>query len=711
MNNLLIPILAAAGGIILILLVFAVMVSKFYVKVAQGRALIINKVTKQPTVTFTGGLVIPIIHKSEVMDISVKTIEILRRGTDGLICKDNIRADIKVTFFVKVNNQSEDVLKVAGQVGCARASDQETLEELFSAKFSEALKTAGKQLQFIELYEKRDNFKDQIVEAIGTDLNGYVLDDAAIDYLEQTPLQALDKDNILDAEGIKKITELTTAQSVLTNELRRNEEKTIKKQDVEAREATLALERQQADAEAKQSREIATTVAREAAETAKVQAEERKKAEEARIKSEEEIAVAEEAKQRQVEVAVKNRERVIGVETERVEKDRQLEQIARERETELQQIEKQKALEIEKKAIADVVRARVAVDKTVAEEEERIKDTRAIAEAKRNKEVAVTAAQAEAEELLTKQVREAEAMEEVAKHKGKERLILADAQLEASDREAKAKIRLSEGVQAEAAAAGLAEVKVREADAIALEKEGAAKARVTQQSMEAEAAGAAAKAAAIEKTGLAEAKVTEQAMLAKAKGIEEQGLAGAKVQLAEADAVEKRAVAEATGLKEKAAAMKALDGAGRAHEEFRLRLEQERQLQMAAIDSQVRIADARAKLMGAAFDQANINIVGGDGQFFDRFVNAVSVGKSVDGFVDSSDRVQQLFGDYLGGQKSLPAEVMETVRGFSSADLQQLTVSGLLTKLMIGAPGDTRDKLTELLGEARKLGLADKKLS
>ncbi|MEM7678173.1 MAG: SPFH domain-containing protein, partial [Myxococcota bacterium] len=117
------------GAGILILFGFAVMVAKFYRKVEQGRALIINKVTREPTVTFTGGLVLPIIHRAEVMDISVKTIEIDRRGKEGLICQDNIRADIKVTFFVKVNKTAEDVLKVAQQVCCARASDQNTLEE------------------------------------------------------------------------------------------------------------------------------------------------------------------------------------------------------------------------------------------------------------------------------------------------------------------------------------------------------------------------------------------------------------------------------------------------------------------------------------------------------------------------------------------------------------------------------------------------------
>jgi uncharacterized membrane protein YqiK len=201
--------LVVAGAILLF--------AKFYRKVEQGKALIVNKMKAEPEVTFTGMVVLPVFHKAEVMDISVKTLEIDRRGKEGLICKDNIRADIKVTFFVRVNKTREDVIKVAQAIGCARASDPRTLEELFNAKFSEALKTVGKQLDFVDLYTKRNEFRDHIVDVIGRDLNGYVLEDAAIDYLEQTPLVSLDPHNILDAQGIRKITELTAIEHVRTN--------------------------------------------------------------------------------------------------------------------------------------------------------------------------------------------------------------------------------------------------------------------------------------------------------------------------------------------------------------------------------------------------------------------------------------------------------------------------------------------------------------
>lgn len=228
--------------VLLITVALLLVITRLFRKVEQGKALIISK-TKKVDVTFTGAVVLPVLHKAETMDISVKTIEIRRTGREGLICQDNIRADIHITFFVRVNKTVEDVIKVAQAIGTERASDKIAIQEFFAAKFSEALKTVGKQLDFVDLYTKREEFRDRIIRVIGTDLNGYHLDDAAIDFLEQTPMAQLDGANILDAQGIRKITELTAIEHVRTNEFQRTEQKEITRQDVDARETILELER------------------------------------------------------------------------------------------------------------------------------------------------------------------------------------------------------------------------------------------------------------------------------------------------------------------------------------------------------------------------------------------------------------------------------------------------------------------------------------
>jgi uncharacterized membrane protein YqiK len=661
------------GVLVAVCLVVVLVVSQLFRKVEQGKALIVSKMRKVD-VTFTGQIVLPVLHKAEVMDISVKTIEITRAGKEGLICQDNIRADIRISFFVKVNKTVEDVIKVAQAVGTARASDRDTLQELFHAKFSEALKTVGKQLDFTDLYTKREELRYRIIEVIGVDLNGYHLEDAAIDYLEQTPLTQLDPANVLDAQGIRKITELTAIEHVRTNEFQRTEEKEITRQNVDAREAILELERRQADAEIKQRREIGTVRAREEAETARVVEEERLRSQSAFLKTEEQLGSQRENQAREVAVAAKNRERVIAIENERIEKDRLLEVIARERETELTRIAASKEVEAQKREIAEVIRERVAVDRTVAEQEESIKKLRAVEEAERQRQTVIIAAEAQAQERLVKDIKAAEAAEQAATHRAAEELTLAEARLKSADLDARAKLRLAEGVQAESAAEGLAAVQVRDKEA-----------------------------EVIEKAGRAEAEATQARMLAEAEGTKAQALA-------EAEAIGAKLKAEAAGLTEKAAAMAALDDASRGHEEYRLRLQAEKDIRLAGLDVQRQVAEAQATVLATGLENADINIVGGESVFFDRLMSSIALGKSVDGFVQHSETAQALAGPWLNGTASFTDDLSRILGSASTADVQNLTVSALLMKLMKTGGADA-SALRKLLDQAGELGVADTSLA
>lgn len=670
------PIIFSAILLAVVFLGLLVMFAKFYRKIEQGHALIVNTMRAEPTVTFTGCMVYPIIHKAELMDISVKTIEIDRSGNEGLICKDNIRADIKVKFFVRVNKTAEDVLKVAQGIGCERASNREILEDLFSAKFSEALKTVGKAMDFVDLYQARDNFRDEIIRQIGDDLSGYVLEDAAIDFLEQTPLAKLDANNILDAQGIKKITELTAVEKVRTNELRRNEEMQIKKKNVETQEALLELERQAADAQARQQREVATVRAREEAETAKIQSEERTKSEMAKLQTEQTLAVQQENSLREKEVAENNRKRAVAIEEEKVTRARELEIVDREKEVTLQRIDKERAVEVQKKAIADVIRERIVVERTVAEQEEAIKELRAVAEAERTKKSVIILAEGQAEEKLVTAVKDAEAQERRARHKAAEEMTLADARLKVAEKTAESKKREAEGTEATAAAPGLAAAKVMMVTAEASQKQGLAEAQVISAKSQAEAQGLKAK------------------LEAEAQGNEKIGLAQVAVRTAEADAtvktghadaetIQARFSAEAKGLQEKFEAMKAMSVETREHEEFRMRLEKAHLENLRALEVQSEVAGKQAEVLSKALGNAKIEMVGGDGQYFEKFVNAISLGKGIDGAIGRSQTLQVALKDHLNGERNMvdDAQKLLGALGGSSNELKDLTLASLISKV------------------------------
>ncbi|GHB99539.1 flotillin family protein [Cerasicoccus arenae] len=668
-----------------------------YKNTPQGRAMVRTGMGGIK-VSFSGILYFTVLHRLEVMDISIKRVRVDRRGKEGLICRDNIRADITVDFFVRINDTIEDVRQVATTIGCERASDLDKIRELFDAKFSEALKTVGKQFDFEELYIEREKFRDEIKKVIGVDLNGYVLDDAAIDYLEQTALTELNPDNILDAEGIKKITDRTSREKILANQIDQDRIKTITKQNVEAREAVLELEKQLAEAEQKQKREVAVITSREEAEAARVHEEQRLRAETARIATEEELAIAEENKLRQIIVAEKSKQRTEAIETERVERDRQLEVVERDKVTSLADIEKDKAIEKEKREIQEVIKERVMVEKTVVVEQEKIKDTEAFAGADRAKKVAITQAEQRAEEQLVEKVKTAQASKEAEQLKAdelyyhevrkaesskksielkaEETVISAEAHETAAGREAAAKKTLAEGVTAESAAEGLGHAKVLEA-----------------------------KASAFQKQGEAEASVAELKFLAEAKGISEKGAANAS-------ADEKKFLAEAEGIHKKADAMKVFNEAGKEHEEFKLRLQKDKEIELAEIAINEKIAEYQAHVLGEALKNTKVDIVGGSTDFYDRVVGAVTRGKSIDRLIDNSHALTDVKDTFFNGDPEyFKTKLKAWTEQFniSTEDIKNLSVAALLSRIADKADGNDKKEANDLLSLAEKYGISSKK--
>ncbi|MEQ8702994.1 MAG: flotillin family protein [Phaeodactylibacter sp.] len=682
------------GISLLVVFGLIVMLISWYKKVPQGKAIIRTGVGGTKVAIENGIIVVPGIQMHEVMDLSVRTIEISRMKEDGLICKDNIRADTKVVFFVRINKEVADIKKVAQSIGCERASDTATLRELFEAKFSEAIKTVGKRFDFVELYDSREKFNSEIQNAIGLNLNGYILEDASIDYLEQTDISYLKENNILDAEGIKKITELTAQQKVKANFIRREEEKTITEQNAEAKEAILEYERQLIEKEERQKREVANIRARETAEIAKINEEERLRSEMVRIKTEEELQVAEENRMRQVIVALKNKERTEAIEQERVEKDRMLERTEREKIVTLAEIEKQRAVEEEKKNIQDVIRDRIMVEKKVVEQEEIIKDTKVLAEAERLRQKEVIQAQAKGEATVIEQQKNAEAAKLAAEMQAEKLLIDAEAQKNAAEKEAEARKIQAEATAAEEATIGLSEAQVIEAKAKARELEGKLEASVLERKAQAEAIGIEAKAEALRKQGRAEAEVAD-----------EKGQADARV-------LELKFAAEAKGIEQKANAMKELDGVGREHEEFKIRLETDKEIQLANINVSKDIANAQAGVLGEAMKHANIDIVGGEMQFVNSILNSVQRGKSIDGLINNSSHLSNLSQNLLPASGSngdgLLSQLGSLIRraGLTMDDIKDLTLTALLLRLGEQS-GNVEEKslLKRLTTKVEELGL------
>ena len=658
---------------------------------------------------------VPLVQNYHIVDISVKKIEIARKGKDGLVCRDNIRADITVAFYIRVDATEDSVRKVAQMLTPERVSDVEQLRQLFEAKFSEALKTAGKQMEFHELFTERIKFRDQIQTTIGKDLDGFLLQDVAIDYLEQTPLDQHDPDNVLDAEGIKKITQITQRERVMANEFSQRTSVQIEKENADADIAKREQKRRNEEDTAKQNRAIVEIRANEEAESRKVIEARRQEVEGKRLEAEESILLRTEDMNR----AVQERRYTVKKEAQRLEQESIQEgeeaRVRREQTVSLADMDKEARVA---EAAVDVERKRaivVAEQKAVVQQEEeklniearmtaeRVREVTLIEaemNAKKNQVEKVVAAEAhrdaeralaEAEKIKT--VMAAEAGRDASVRDAEKIQTMADAEAKVADKRRHAMEQEAEGIAAKQAATGLAEARVITAKATARKSE----------------------ASAIKEVGLAEAEVEKAKGDVRAEVTESQ--AGAEAEgtkdreLAIATGIEARGKAEAKSIEEKAKAMKLLHESGQQHEEFRLKLAKERDVELAAINIQRDIAQAHSQVVGEALKHAKIDIVGGENDFFEKVVRAVGNGKAVDRMMQNSSTLSDIKNTFFNGDpEHFKSQLRQWIQdfGIASEDLKNLTISALLARLMASTrDGSVLALMNAALSAAKDRGLAE----
>lgn len=631
----------------------------------------------------------PFLHRWDIMDIQVKKLEVARKGKDGLICQDNIRADVEVAFYIRVGIEEDKIKKVAEAVGCERASEIELLRNLFEAKFSDALKAAGKQMEFAQLYVKRSEFREMIVTEIGEDLNGYELEDVAIDYLEQTAREDHDPNNLLDAQGIEKINRITAKNEELTNERTREKEVEIKLQNNAAEEKSLVLDKQLEQEKAVQLREVESIRAEQSALTETVVQAKRQESETAEIEASENILTRKVQQDRVVMSATYAKDQdLLRLEQKKIESGEEAE-VDRLRRIGLMEQDKEAKIIEAAFGVAESKAGLESKEKEVTTQHQGRLDVEADMSADRAKRVLMVEATAKAEASLVEEVKQAEATRQAQKEIADKDLYLevtgaesakqaaekkADEVITIANAEAKASAQRNIAMQQEAEGTAA----MRSADGLAEARVITAKAEAKKIDAEAEEAQGLAEATVIAKQGEASGVATA----AEGKG---EGEAIEAVKSAEAQGTEKMGLAQAISKTEMAKAIEIFNKASQDHEEFRLQLNKDRDVDLAEIQIQKDVAEAQARVVGEALKSANIDIVGGENDFFEKVVRSVSYGKSVDRLVNNSQAITDVKNTFFNGDPDyFKTQLRGWVKdlGVSSEDVKNLTISALLTKLV-----------------------------
>jgi len=182
--------------------------------------------------------------------------------------------------------------------------------------------------------------------------------------------------------------------------------------------------------------------------------------------------------------------------------------------------------------------------------------------------------------------------------------------------------------------------------------------------------------------------------------------------MGEAEVMRAQGEADAQAIEQKAAAMKLFEEAGQEHEEFKLELQKAKEVELAEIDVHRQIAEQQAVVVGEALKSANIDIVGGETEFFDRITKAITTGKVVDRTVGNSQVLDDVKETFFNGDPDYFKSQLATWisdYGVETEDLKNLSVTALLGGLAGKTVGEDREKVIGLLGAAERFGMGEMK--
>ncbi|MCX7559718.1 SPFH domain-containing protein [Sulfitobacter sp. F26204] len=373
-------ILVIAGIIVGLLIFIGLIMARLYKRATRETSLVKTGSGGKKVIMDGGTIVVPFLHEIAKVNMKTLRLEVARVNEQSLITKDRMRVDVGVEFYVSVNATEDGISRAAQTLG-DRTFHVDQLREMIEGKLIDGLRAVAAQMTMDELHENRASFVQEVQNAISEDLlkNGLELEAVSLTALDQTPFDSLDENNAFNAVGMQKLAAVIATSRKERAEITASADVSVARSEMEAEKLKYQIEREKQEASITQIREIQTLQASQEAEIARNREISDQAKEQARIERERAVRASEIERERAIREA----------------------EIAKERELEVADQERQiivaRKSEEESQARASADNARAEAKKA----SEAIETARAVAEAERQKQIALIEAQKEAERQAT----------------------------------------------------------------------------------------------------------------------------------------------------------------------------------------------------------------------------------------------------------------------------------------------------------------------
>lgn len=372
---------------------------------------------KKKTVILNGGcVVLPGFHELTRVPLREISIDVERAGKLAVRTQDYLRADMRVTFYVCINASQEDVLTAAARLSQGGKITSDDIKNALEKRADDAIRAAAKTKSLAEIDSDKLGFAQEVLNLMQPDLAkvGLTLNNIAISEIQES--DTYDQNNFFDAQGVRLRTETIQRSIQQKREVELATQVAIEQKELDAEKRSLNIQQEKEGARLDQQLQVEAMKAQREREIEEAKAKEAAATQRAKILQDK--AVEEEEIRKQLGI----RQSQIDAEIELEERNKQLKvaQALQQQEAEVAEITRQRTVEAsrldaqvqiaESERLARIAQEDVAIaiatkrKESLQAEAQRAKAESAVVTAtevevaERQRQLAVIAAQREAEE-------------------------------------------------------------------------------------------------------------------------------------------------------------------------------------------------------------------------------------------------------------------------------------------------------------------------
>lgn len=372
---------------------------------------------KRKTVILNGGcIVLPGFHELTRVPLREISIDVERTGKLAVRTQDYLRADMRVTFYVCISASEEDVLTAAARLSQGNRITPDDIKNALEKRADDAIRAAAKTKSLAEIDSDKLGFAQEVLNLVQQDLGkvGLTLNNIAISEIQES--DTYDTNNFFDAQGVRLRTETIQKSIQQKREVELTTQVAIEQKELDAEKRSLQILQEKESARLEQQFQVEALKAQREREIQEAQ--DRENATTQRTKILQQKSVEEEEIRRQL--GVKQSQIDADIELEERNKKLKVTQALQQQEAELAEINRKKIVEsqsleaqvqvAESERLARIAQEDVAIaiagkrkesfqaEAQRARAEASVSTATEIEVAERQRQLAVIAAQREAEE-------------------------------------------------------------------------------------------------------------------------------------------------------------------------------------------------------------------------------------------------------------------------------------------------------------------------